>query len=98
MRVVECGSAHAERIDDFGSHRAASVHLGSDRGDAHVFTPHFEPGGAIERHRAGFDPLFRVVAGEGWVEGDSGERVSLRPGQAGVLRRGDMHAKGVSSG
>ena len=48
-------------------------------------------------HEAGFDQLFLVVSGEAWltVEGDT---VELRSGEAGVVPRGSMHAKGSRSG
>lgn len=98
MRIVDFGPDHAVPIEAFSSHAAASRHLGSGRGAAHVYVIHFEAGGSIGRHRAGFDQLFLAVSGRGWVEGGDGTRVELAAGQAVRFAWGEQHAKGSESG
>ncbi len=87
----------ADAIRDFGAVGSSSVHLGSGSGESHAYVVHFDPGGEIGVHEAGFDQLFLVVSGEAWliVEGDT---VELRAGEAGVVPGGSMHAKGSRSG
>ena len=58
---------------------------------------HFNPGGEIGIHQAGFDQLFLVVSGEAWGTVEGGP-VELRSGEASVVPRGSMHAKGSRSG
>ena len=98
MRVLELGRNHAAIIEEFSSEGASSVPLASGRGQAHLYAVHFDPGGSIGRHRAGFGQLFIVVSGAGWAEGDDGVRVDLAEGQAACFARGEMHAKGSEQG
>lgn len=98
MHIVDFGPDHATPIEAFSSRAVASCPLGSGRGAAHVYALHFEAGGSIGRHRAGFDQLFLVVSGRGWVEGGDGSRIELAAGQAARFARGEQHAKGSESG
>ena len=98
LRILEFGRDRAVPIEVYSSQAAASVPLGSGQGAARVYALHFDPGGSIGRHRAGFGQLFVVVSGSGWVEGDDGTRTELAPGQAAWFARGEMHAKGSESG
>lgn len=87
----------AHPILDFEAIGSSSVHLGSGSGESHAYVLHFDPGGEIGMHEAGFDQLFLVVSGEAWltVEGDT---VELSAGETGVVPRGSMHAKGSRRG
>ena len=95
--VIRFTADVADAIIDFGATGSSSVHLGSGSGESHAYVLHFDPGGEIGMHEAGFDQLFLVVSGEAWliVEGDT---VELKPGEAGVVPRGSMHAKGSRNG
>ena len=87
----------ADPIVRFGARGASSVHLGSGSGESHAYVLHFEPGGEIGTHEAGFDQLFLVVVGDAWltVDGDTAELVA---GEAGAVSRGSLHAKGSRNG
>ena len=98
MKVVDFSPQHAAPIELFNSVAASSVHLGSGEGEAHVYCVHFEAGGEIGRHEAGFGQLLLVVNGTGWASGDDGERVNLQTGQGAYFERGEFHAKGSESG
>jgi quercetin dioxygenase-like cupin family protein len=87
----------AEPILRFGASGASSVHLGSGSGSSHAYVLHFDPDGEIGVHEAGFDQLFLVVSGAAWLTVD-GDTVELAAGEAGVVPRGSMHAKGSTSG
>ena len=95
--VIRFGPDVADAIHGFGAAGSSSVHLGSGTGESHAYVLHFDPDGRIGMHEAGFDQLFLVVSGEAWltVEGDT---VELRTGEAVVVPRGSMHAKGSRSG
>jgi len=98
VRIVDFSRDAAVPIENFGSERARSVHIADGTGEAHVYSIHFEPGGQIGTHPAGFDQLFLVVAGSGWVEGGDGRREALACGQGAYLSRGESHAKGSDAG
>ena len=87
----------AEPIIRYGATSAYSVRLGSGSRESHAYVLYFDPGGEIETHKAGFDQLFAVVSGEAWLTVD-GSTVELVTGEAGVVRKGSMHAKGSRSG
>jgi len=98
MRPVDFSRDRAEPITEFGSAAATSVPLGSGEGEAHVYCVHFEPGGVIGPHPAGFGQLFLAIAGEGWAAGADGVRVSLAAGRGVYIERGERHSKGSDSG
>ena len=87
----------ADAIRSFEATGSSSVHLGSGTGASHAYVLHFDPDGEIGMHEAGFDQLFMVVSGEAWLTVD-GDTVELKTGEAGVVPRGSMHAKGSRSG
>lgn len=95
--VIRCALDAAEPITRYGAANASSVRLGSGSGESHAYVLHFDPGGEIGMHEAGFDQLFVVVAGTAWLTVD-GSTVELAAGEAGVVRRGSIHAKGSRSG
>jgi quercetin dioxygenase-like cupin family protein len=98
MRVLETGREAADRIERFESHGAWSVTLGAGSGESRVYAVHFDAGGEIGPHEAGFDQLFVVVEGSGWAAGPDGARTPLAAGQAARFRRGEMHSKGSEGG
>lgn len=61
-------------------------------GDVGVECFFFRPGDHVGRHPAGLPQLFCVVAGEGRVEGEDGEPVSISTGQAAFWTPGEEHA------
>jgi quercetin dioxygenase-like cupin family protein len=95
--VIRCTPDVADPILGFGAIGSASVLLGSGSGGCHTYVLHFEPGGQIGTHQAGFDQLFLVVSGDAWLTVD-GDTVELTPGEAGIVPRGSMHAKGSRDG
>jgi quercetin dioxygenase-like cupin family protein len=98
VRVLRIGRDEAEAIERFESHGAWSRRLGDGSGEAHVYAIHFDAGGEIGPHEAGFDQLFVVVEGTGWGAGADGVRTPLRGGEAALFRRGDLHSKGSEEG
>ena len=98
MEILGTGREEAERVERFQSVGTWSRPLGHGRGDAHSYALHFDPGGEIGRHEAGFDQIFVVVEGSGWGAGADGIRKPLAAGQAALFRRGEMHSKGSEEG
>ena len=95
--VIRFAPDAAEPIIQYGATSASSVRLGSGSGESHAYVLHFDPGGEIGAHEAGFDQLFAVVSGAAWLAVD-GSTVDLAAGEAGVVRKGSMHSKGSRSG
>jgi quercetin dioxygenase-like cupin family protein len=78
--------------------RVSSIELAEGNGEAHAYVLHFEPGGVIGQHEAGFGQLFFALAGTGWVAGEDGVRRPLAEGEAAFISRGEAHSKGSDSG
>ena len=98
MRVIDLRTTPASPVDTFDAVATAAHHLGSGGGAAHVYVLHFAPGGAIGEHEAGFDQLLVPVQGSGWAAGGDGVRRALAVGEAALIGRGEMHAKGSDTG
>lgn len=98
VQVLSEHESRPESISRYQSHGASAVRLANGHGEAHAYLLHFETGGAIGRHEAGFGQLFVVLAGRGWVSGDDGLRVEINAGDIVMFDRGEQHAKGSDTG
>jgi quercetin dioxygenase-like cupin family protein len=98
MRLIDLTGQQAEPITDYGSIDASSVRVADGRGDTRVHVVVFDPGGSIGPHEAGFGQLFVPLIGSGWIAGADGIAVSISPGSAGFVRRGEVHSKGSATG
>ena len=91
------GVDDATTITGFDAVSASAVHLGWGSGESHAYAVHLGPGGEIGLHEAGFGQLFVVVDGTGWVATQD-DRVDVTAGQAVMIDRGTVHAKGSVDG
>jgi quercetin dioxygenase-like cupin family protein len=98
MHVINFSPEHATPVGEYGSRAATAQRLGDGHGETHVYVVHLGAGGEIGPHPAGFAQLYCVVTGSGWVAGADGVRHELRAGQAAVIVRGEIHAKGSVTG
>lgn len=87
----------ATAITNYSSRSASAVHLGSGAGESHAYVVQFGPDGEIGEHETGFGQLFIVVEGSGWVRAGS-KMHDVEVGDVVHLDRGELHAKGSSSG
>jgi hypothetical protein len=98
MKLVDLSPERATAIREFEAISVAAVALASGSGAAHVYALHFEPGGLIGPHVAGFGQVLVPLTGSGWVAGADGVRFPLVPGQAAYWSRGELHSKGSGNG
>ena len=66
--------------------------------EAVVNCAYLQPQGGIGYHQATTLQLFLVVQGEGWVQGETLERKSIKAGQAAYWERGEWHESGTDTG
>ena len=57
-----------------------------------------EANGLIGRHEAPVPQLFIVIEGEGWVQGESEEKIKLQKGEAVFWEKGESHVCGSQKG
>ena len=96
MKIVAFGPGSGRHIEQYGSDFEMSrlVHVeGSD-----VSCMYLGPGGLIGHHPASTYQLFIVVNGEGWVESEDRQRVSITSGEAAFWAPGEHHGAGTESG
>ena len=98
VRLFDFATTSAQLIERFGSSGASSVELAHGRGESHVYAIHVAPGGSIGPHPAGFDQLFLVVQGTGWVAGADGVRHSVGTFHGAFVPKGEVHSKGSETG
>lgn len=98
MQILDLMRRSDTLITAHESQGAYALALGDGRGEGHVYRIRIEPGGAIGPHEAGFDQLFLVVTGSGWISGCDGVRYPLATGQGARIARGEVHAKGSDTG
>jgi mannose-6-phosphate isomerase-like protein (cupin superfamily) len=93
IRVISFVPERSTPISEYQSHGASAVHLADGQGPSHAYVVHVAPGGQIGPHPAGFDQLFLVVQGSGWVAASDGVRQSISKGQAAFISAGELHSK-----
>lgn len=98
IRIFSFDAGQALPIEHYASIGASSVDLAHGSGAAHAYAIHFEPGGSIGPHPAGFDQLFLVVQGSGWVVGADGVRLAVDHGCGAFIPNGEVHSKGSEAG
>jgi quercetin dioxygenase-like cupin family protein len=80
MQVLSKLEWDFDTIAEFSSRDALSARLVDGFGEAHAYLLHFDPGGVIGEHEAGFGQLLIVLAGSGWVSGADGSRADVDAG------------------
>lgn len=98
IRVFDFSAGMAAVIPEFDSRGAASVELAHGDGEAYAYAIHIEPGGVIGPHHAGFDQLYLVVRGSGWVAGADGVRHAVGAERGAFIPTGEEHSKGSDVG
>lgn len=74
MKLYRFDPSAGSAVDAYGSNFVLSRLAGSDSTSLRAACFHLEPGGVVGRHRATAGQLFCVLAGDGWVAGEDGER------------------------
>lgn len=98
IRIIQFSADAAEPIESYSSVSSAAAALAHGEGASHVYAVHVQAGGEIGPHPAGFDQLFLVVQGSGWIAGANGVRHSLAALQGAFVPKGETHAKGSQAG
>jgi quercetin dioxygenase-like cupin family protein len=90
------GDADARVVTDFGAAGVRAVDLADGRDPWTSTVLVIEAGGSLEPHVAGRDQIFLPIEGDGWLEVD-GVRREVAPGSYGIVRAGQLHAKGATT-
>lgn len=98
IRLIDARREVARPIRDYATVGAFSIDLAHGAGASHAYAVHVEPGGLIGPHPAGFDQVFVVSQGSGWVAGADGVRHAVDADRCAFVPKGELHSKGSESG
>lgn len=98
MRIVDLETLAMAPVFDYGSSDASCAAIAAGTGASHVHWLHFEPGGVIGAHPAGFAQLLVPVHGSGWAAGPDGARHPIARGRVAIFEAGETHSKGSATG
>ena len=85
-------------IERYGSEGLLATRVAAGHGEVQVTCLALAAGGVIGTHPATGVQLFLVIAGEGWVTGQEGERVPVSAGWGARWEDGEEHTAGTEAG
>lgn len=85
-------------ITSFGSYRVQFSRIALLSHPAQISFIQIGAKGVIGYHQATIPQLFMVVAGQGWVRGQTEERYPISSGEAAFWEAGEWHETGTDSG
>ena len=98
MKVFNYDDKIAEKIHQFSSRSASSIHIGEGTGSNHFYVLFFGANGVIGKHPTGFCQLFLVISGSGWIAGANGIKHPIKQGEIAFFDNGELHSKGSKTG
>ena len=91
---VEVGRA----IDQYNSSGFTVSKIAHLFDEAFINCAYLDKNGIIAYYQATIPQLFLVVQGEGWVRGESLQRISIQAGQAAYWEKDEWHESGTETG
>jgi quercetin dioxygenase-like cupin family protein len=98
VRILHLDRHIGKSIEQYRSVNVSFSRVIPTTTQAHIGCIHFSHGGIVGLHQAITQQLFLVVAGSGWVRGESDERTPVSAGQAAFWEKGEWHESGSESG
>ncbi len=98
MRKFAFDERIGREITSFGSERVLFSRIALLSHPAQISFIHIGAEGVIGYHQATIPQLFMVVAGQGWVRGQTEERLPISSGEAAFWEAGEWHETGTDSG
>ncbi len=98
MQIFRFDAQAGRVIDRFGSINVVLASIAHLTAEAHVRCMHLGPGGLVGRHPAATPQLFLVMQGEGWVCGESSERIPIAAGRAAFWQKNEWHESSTDTG
>ncbi len=94
MKIFRFDQEVGKPIQAHGSKFVMS-RIGQYLGEFQLGCMHLDEHGLVGEHEATTNQLFLVIDGQGWVTGETSEKVFLNAGQAAYWNKGEMHAAGT---
>ncbi len=98
MKIFRFDRETGKNIDRYNSTGFTLTSVAHLLEEAMIQCAYLEPGGLIGYHQAAVPQLFLVVQGNGWVRGESPERIRIQAGQGAYWQEGEWHEAGTETG
>lgn len=98
MRIYRLAPENARIVTAFGSSGAEITPILRNTSGCQVSYLKLTGGGELGLHPAVGEQVFLVLEGEGWVEGETGERIVIQAGEAAFWMDGEIHRSGSEHG
>ncbi len=98
MKIFRFDSQVGKNIDHYKSSGFILSKVARLSEEAFINCAYLSAKGLIGYHQATTSQLYLVVQGQGWVRGESPERISIQAGQAAFWSEGEWHESGTETG
>lgn len=98
MQLFKFGREEAKAVMNYDSISTLYSKILKTHVPTNIGLMYVEKNGLIGRHEAPVPQLFIVIEGEGWVQGESEEKVEIKTGEAVLWNKGESHVCGSSMG
>lgn len=98
MKIYRFDAETGVQIDQYGSLNLILSRVAYLTSNAWISCMHIGANGLVGYHQATTPQLFLVVDGEGWVRGESPERIAITAGCAAFWEKDEWHESGTKSG
>ena len=98
MKIFRFDPEVGQEIEQFGSVKAIIAKILHLENEAAISGVYIRPNGKLGHHQAATSQLFLLVQGDGWVRGETEEKVIVHEGQAIFWEQGEWHESGSENG
>ena len=98
MKLFRFDPEVGQQIEQFGSVKAIISKILHLENEAAVSSVYIRLNGKLGHHQAVTSQLFLLVQGEGWIRGETEEKLPVREEQAIFWEQGEWHESGIENG
>lgn len=98
MKIYRFDSSVGHKVDRYGSRGVIISAIARLKAETVVSCMYIDRDGLVGQHQATAPQLFLVIHGEGWVRGQSDERIPIHAGNAAYWEKDERHESGSQNG
>lgn len=98
MKIFRFDPEVGQEVEQFGSVKAIISKILHLENEAAISSVYIRPNGKLGHHQAVTSQLFLLVQGEGWIRGETEEKLAIREGRAIFWEQGEWHESGTETG
>lgn len=98
MKIFRFDLEVGQGVEQFGNVKAIISKILHLENEAAISSVYIRPNGKLGHHQAVTSQLFLLVQGEGWIRGETEEKLAVREGWAIFWEQGEWHESGTETG